>query len=309
MLGAPGLARRSRSSRSGLPSACGRLGACVLAYAVDVIVGSPLTSLSLLGPNPGLGVRFYGIGNELEALLGGARRRRHRGGARRIRAAALAAPLRRGLPGDRLLFALVFAAGRFGADVGAAIVLPIGAAVAAATIAARRGARRSRHCRPAGVSGADRPGRPGFRSQRASDPIGPRCRWARRPRRCRAAAPAAFRPQLQPSDRLPLPAADRRPRRPRRRPARPPACLAASLPAVGGAARGARRDRRRHARQRLRRAAAGDRRRLPARLRRLCLEPSGLAEPRRFPSGRSTTLSGSCGSRSSRHIPGPTRAA
>ena len=41
----------------------------VLAYAVDVIAGSPLTSLSLLGPNPGLGVRFYGIGNELEALL------------------------------------------------------------------------------------------------------------------------------------------------------------------------------------------------------------------------------------------------
>ncbi|HUB98327.1 MAG TPA: hypothetical protein VMS11_00730, partial [Solirubrobacterales bacterium] len=44
-------------------------GLTVLAYAVDVIAGSPLTSLSLLGPNPGLGVRFYGIGNELEALL------------------------------------------------------------------------------------------------------------------------------------------------------------------------------------------------------------------------------------------------
>ena len=41
----------------------------VAAYAADVIAGSPLTSLSLLGPNPGLGVRFYGIGNELEALL------------------------------------------------------------------------------------------------------------------------------------------------------------------------------------------------------------------------------------------------
>ena len=41
----------------------------VIAYAVDVVAGSPLTSLSLLGPNPGLGVRFYGIGNELEALL------------------------------------------------------------------------------------------------------------------------------------------------------------------------------------------------------------------------------------------------
>ena len=41
----------------------------MLACAIDVIAGSPLTSLSLLGPNPGLGVRFYGIGNELEALL------------------------------------------------------------------------------------------------------------------------------------------------------------------------------------------------------------------------------------------------
>ena len=44
-------------------------GATVLATAIDVIAGSPLTALSLLGPNPGLGVRFYGIGNELEALL------------------------------------------------------------------------------------------------------------------------------------------------------------------------------------------------------------------------------------------------
>ncbi|HET8640180.1 MAG TPA: hypothetical protein VFL89_08050, partial [Solirubrobacterales bacterium] len=43
--------------------------ATVVAYAIDVLAGSPLTSLSLLGPNPGLGVRFYGIGNELEALL------------------------------------------------------------------------------------------------------------------------------------------------------------------------------------------------------------------------------------------------
>ena len=31
--------------------------------------GSPLTALSVLGPNPGYGVRFFGIGNELEAVL------------------------------------------------------------------------------------------------------------------------------------------------------------------------------------------------------------------------------------------------
>jgi hypothetical protein len=103
-----------------------------------VVVGSPLTALSLLGPNPGLGVRFYGIGNELEALLsvlvlagtgaalaGFAPRLGRRGCATAFLAAGL-------------LFAVVFAAGRFGADVGAAIVLPLGAAVAAAAIAASR---------------------------------------------------------------------------------------------------------------------------------------------------------------------------
>src|SRR5262249_13572778 len=41
----------------------------VVAYAIDVIAGSGLTKLSLLGPNPIFGVRFYGIGNELEALF------------------------------------------------------------------------------------------------------------------------------------------------------------------------------------------------------------------------------------------------
>jgi hypothetical protein len=111
--------------------------ATVLAYAVDVIVGSPLTSLSLLGPNPGLGVRFYGIGNELEALLAvlvvagtgaGVAAFAPRTPPRRAAGAFLA---------TGLLAAFVFAAGRFGADVGAAIVFPVGGAVAAATIAGR----------------------------------------------------------------------------------------------------------------------------------------------------------------------------
>ncbi len=112
-------------------------GATVLACAVDVIAGSPLTSLSLLGPNPGLGVRFYGIGNELEALL-----------AVLVIAgtgAALTGFVPR-LPASRaaacflavgLILAFVFAFGRFGADVGAAIVLSFGSAVAAAVIAGR----------------------------------------------------------------------------------------------------------------------------------------------------------------------------
>jgi hypothetical protein len=113
-------------------------GLTVLAYAVDVIAGSPLTALSLLGPNPGLGVRFYGIGNELEALLSvliiaGTGAALTGFGARLAPARAAAAFLAVGV-----CAAFVFAAGRFGADVGAAIVFPLGAAAAAAAIAARR---------------------------------------------------------------------------------------------------------------------------------------------------------------------------
>ncbi len=111
--------------------------ATVLAYAIDVIAGSPLTSLSLLGPNPGLGVRFYGIGNELEALLavlvtaGAGAALAGFGPRTSRRSCALAF----GAAG--LLAAFVFAAGRFGADVGAAIVFPVGAGVAIAAIAER----------------------------------------------------------------------------------------------------------------------------------------------------------------------------
>ena len=109
----------------------------VLTYAADVIAGSPLTSLSLLGPNPGLGVRFYGIGNELEALLAvlvvagtGAALTGFAGEASGRRSAVVFVAV-------GLLAAFVFAAGRFGADVGAAIVFPVGAAVAAAAVAGR----------------------------------------------------------------------------------------------------------------------------------------------------------------------------
>ncbi|MGV1049023.1 MAG: hypothetical protein ACOYD4_10930 [Solirubrobacterales bacterium] len=136
-LGAPLLAALTLAALRGYRALAVAAALTVLAYAIDVIAGSPLTSLSLLGPNPGLGVRFYGIGNELEALL----------------AVLVVAGTGAGLAGFRpglsptrcgvvflvvgLLCAFVFAAGRFGADVGAAIVFPIGAAVAAAVIAAR----------------------------------------------------------------------------------------------------------------------------------------------------------------------------
>jgi hypothetical protein len=138
MFGAPLLAAPTLFLLGGLRALAVASGLVVAAFAIDVIAGSPLTSLSLLGPNPGLGVRFYGIGNELEALLGvlvvagtGAALAGFwpRLTERRAAVAFLAVSL---------LSAIVFAAGRFGADVGAAIVLPVGGAVAAAAIAARR---------------------------------------------------------------------------------------------------------------------------------------------------------------------------
>ena len=108
----------------------------VVAYAIDVIAGSPLTKLSLLGPNPVFGVRFFGIGNELEALIAVMV---PVGVAAGLSAAGERSPVTRpvAIAGYLVaagLAALVFAAGRFGADVGAAIVLPVGAAVAVATL-------------------------------------------------------------------------------------------------------------------------------------------------------------------------------
>ena len=125
---------------SALATAC---AVSALAYAVDVIVGSGLTRLSLLGPNPILGARFYGIGNELEALFAvmvpvgvGAGLSAYTGWGRETRSGrtinegrAAGAFLLAGL-----LAGLVFGLGRFGADVGAAMVLPVGAAVATAAL-------------------------------------------------------------------------------------------------------------------------------------------------------------------------------
>jgi hypothetical protein len=118
----------------GLAFAC---AVTVGAYGIDVLTGSGLTRLSLLGPNPIFGARFYGIGNELEALIavmvpGGVAAALSayigRGGRLRMRVAVAA------FLGAGVLCAVVFGAGAFGADVGAAIVLPIGAAVAAASL-------------------------------------------------------------------------------------------------------------------------------------------------------------------------------
>ncbi|HTT95901.1 MAG TPA: hypothetical protein VMF55_14605 [Solirubrobacterales bacterium] len=110
------------------------------AYAIDAIAGSPLSALSLLGPNPGLGVRFYGIGNELEALLAvlivGGTGAGLAGFAPRLSPPRCAAAFL----AIGLVLAAIFASGEFGADVGAAIVFPSGAAAAAVAVA--RGRRR-----------------------------------------------------------------------------------------------------------------------------------------------------------------------
>ncbi|HEX3240940.1 MAG TPA: hypothetical protein VHR18_12515 [Solirubrobacterales bacterium] len=137
MLGAPLLGALTLALLPGYRALAAAAALTVCAYGIDLVAGSPLTSLSLLGPNPGLGVRFYGIGNELEALLAvlvvagtGAGLAGFLPGIERRRAAAAFVAI-------GLLAAFLFAAGRFGADVGAAIVFPVGAVVAAVAIAGR----------------------------------------------------------------------------------------------------------------------------------------------------------------------------
>jgi hypothetical protein len=140
-LGAPALALATLR----LVSAWGAIAIAgavtVVAYALEVIAGPGLTELSLMGPNPVGGVRFFGIGNELEATVAAL--------VPIATGAALAAWAPR-VPPPRAAaaFALAglgavaaFAPGSFGADVGAAISIPIGvgAAIAACLGGARRG--------------------------------------------------------------------------------------------------------------------------------------------------------------------------
>jgi hypothetical protein len=138
MVGAPLLAAITLAALRDYRALAVAAAVTVGAYALDAILGSPLSALSLLGPNPGLGVRFYGIGNELESLLsvlvvGGI-------------GAALAGFAPRLSPGRcavvflvvGLVCAGIFASGRFGADVGAAIDFPMGVAVAALVVTGGR---------------------------------------------------------------------------------------------------------------------------------------------------------------------------
>lgn len=110
-------------------------GLTVVPYGIDMLAGSALTPRAVIGPNPGLGARFYGIGNELESTLmiltsvgTGAALTWNLTPTRRSALAFL-------LVG--LVATVVFAAGRFGADVGAAIVFPVAAVVGAAFASGR----------------------------------------------------------------------------------------------------------------------------------------------------------------------------
>ncbi len=138
LLGAPAIAAAALALLPGYRALLFACGLTVLAFAVDVIAGSPLTPLSLIGPDPGLGVRFYGIGNELEATLTplvifatGVALALFAPALAPKRAAAVFIAV-------AIVFAFVFGSGRFGADVGAAIVLPAGAAGAVAALGATR---------------------------------------------------------------------------------------------------------------------------------------------------------------------------
>ncbi len=151
MLGSPALAALTLAALDGYAALALACAATALAYAIDLIGGSALTQLSIVGPNPAGGHRFYGIGNELEACLvvlilvgtGAALSVPVRVSYRR---GTKVAPEARETPGRgpaaflvvAMIFTFVFAYGRYGADVGAAISLPLGAAVAAALLAGRR---------------------------------------------------------------------------------------------------------------------------------------------------------------------------
>jgi hypothetical protein len=132
MLGGPGLAAITLAALGGYRALAVACAATVLAQVADLVAGSPLTQLSLAGPNPAAGHRYYGIGNELEAIMvvlvlagtGAALS----GFAPRLDARRAAT----GFLAVAVVLSFVFAYGRYGADVGAAIALPFGAVVAAA---------------------------------------------------------------------------------------------------------------------------------------------------------------------------------
>jgi len=104
----------------------------VAALSVDALAGSELLMRSLLGPDPALGARFYGIGNELKSGL-----------AVLVASAVAGAlyPSRRGrraagtMAAAGVALAVVEGSARIGAGVGGVILVSFGFAVASALLA------------------------------------------------------------------------------------------------------------------------------------------------------------------------------
>ncbi|HWY17330.1 MAG TPA: hypothetical protein VNY27_01325 [Solirubrobacteraceae bacterium] len=103
----------------------------VVALTADALAGTQLLMRSLLGPNPILGARFYGIGNELKS------------GLAVLVLAAVAAALYPSVHGRRaasamagagVLLAVVEGSARIGAGVGGVILVSAGFAVASAML-------------------------------------------------------------------------------------------------------------------------------------------------------------------------------
>jgi hypothetical protein len=99
----------------------------IVAITVDALAGTQLLVRSLLGPNPELGVRFYGIGNELKS------------GLAVLVFAAVAAALYRAARSRRaattmalsgIVLAVIEGSARIGAGVGGVILVSAGTAVA-----------------------------------------------------------------------------------------------------------------------------------------------------------------------------------
>lgn len=103
----------------------------ITAYCIDLAAGSELIVRSLLGPNPRFGSRFFGVGNELEAILpplllvGIAAMTAATPRSRRL-AFAMGAPM--------LVLGVIVGSGRLGADVGGVITIA-GAAAGAVLLA------------------------------------------------------------------------------------------------------------------------------------------------------------------------------
>ncbi len=122
----------------------------IVALSVDALAGTQLLMRSLLGPDPILGARFYGIGNELKsglavlvlAAVAAALYPRARG-----RGAALA------MAGAGVVLAVVEGSARIGAGVGGVILVSV-------RLRGRHRHARSRRAHPqARADRADQPGR------------------------------------------------------------------------------------------------------------------------------------------------------